>query len=85
MWLERYMLVIPALERKSSLTFTYSEYIPSISEGILVLASFAFVIVGVLAFCKVLPVMPAADIREGALLSTELKIGRRSVPATLRE
>lgn len=85
MWLERYILIVPALERKSSLTFTYSTYIPSISEAILVAASFAFVMVGVLVFSKVVPIMPAVDIKEGMILARKIKIGRAEVPATIRE
>ena len=85
MWLERYILIVPALERKSSLTFTYSTYVPSISEAILVAASFAFVMVGVLVFSKVVPIMPAVDIKEGMILARKIKIGRAEVPATIRE
>ena len=85
MWLERYILIVPALERKSSLTFSYSTYIPSISEVILVIASFAFVMVGVLVFAKVLPIMPAVDIKEGMILTRKMQIGRVQVPATVRE
>ncbi len=85
MWLERYILIVPALERKSSLTFSYSTYIPSISEVILVIASFAFVMVGVLVFAKVVPIMPAVDIKEGIILTRKMQIGRVQVPATVRE
>ena len=85
MWLERYILIVPALERKSSLTFSYSTYIPSISEVILVIASFAFVMVGVLVFAKVVPIMPAVDIKEGMILTRKMQIGRVQVPATVRE
>ncbi len=85
MWIERFMLVVPALERKSSLTFVYGDYTPSLSEFILVLSSFCLVGLGVLVFAKVLPLMPVADIKEGKILRQEMKIGRADVPATIRE
>ena len=85
MWLERYMVVVPALERKSGLTFTYGEYAPSISEFILVAASFALVILGFLTFSKLLPIMPAADIKEGQILADRIRVGRANVPAAMRE
>ena len=85
MWIERFMLIVPALERKSSLTFAYGDYTPTISEIILVVASFCLVALGVLVFAKVLPLMPAADIKEGKILAQSMKIGRADVPATIRE
>ena len=85
MWLERYMVVVPALERKSGLTFTYGDYAPSLSEFILVAASFALVILGFLTFSKLLPIMPAADIKEGQILADRIRVGRANVPAAMRE
>ncbi len=85
MWLERYMLIIPGLERKSDLQFVYGDFTPSISEFIIVAASFALVIVGVLSFAKVLPIIPATDIKEGLLMADKIRVGRVEVPATMRE
>jgi hypothetical protein len=85
MWLERYMIIVPALERKSGLTFTYGDYAPSLSEFILVAASFALVILGFLTFSKLLPIMPAADIKEGQILADRIRVGRANVPAAMRE
>ena len=85
MWIERFMLVVPALERKSSLTFVYGDYTPALSEYILVFTSFCMVALGVLVFAKLLPIMPVADIKEGKILSQPMKIGRADVPATIRE
>ena len=85
MWIERYMVVVPALERKSGLTFTYGDYAPSLSEIILVIASFGLVILGFLTFAKLLPIMPAADIKEGQILADRIKVGRANVPAAMRE
>ena len=85
MWLERYMLIVPGLERKSSLTFQYGEYIPSWGDITVVVATFALVAVGVLTFSKIFPIIPTADVKEGLILADKIKIGRVQVPATRRE
>ena len=36
-------------------------------------------------FARVLPLIPLYDIKEGDILKTEVRIGRRTVPATFRE
>lgn len=85
MWLERYMLIIPALERKANLPFVYGSYGPSIAEFILVAGTFALVMLGVITFAKILPIIPVADAKEGQLLAKKIQIGRAQVPATMRE
>ena len=85
MWLERYMVVVPALERKSGLTFTYGDYAPSLSEFILVAASFALGDSRVPDVLELLPIMPAADIKEGQILADRIRVGRANVPAAMRE
>ncbi len=85
MWIERYMIVVPALERKSALTFSYGDYAPSGFEFGIVAAQLALVALGFLTFSKLLPIAPAADIKEGQLLANKIKIGRADVPATARE
>ena len=85
MWIERYMIVIPGLERKSGLSFVYGDYAPSLAEFGIVAAQFSLVVLGFLTFSKLLPIMPAADIKEGRILRKTIKIGRVEVPATMRE
>jgi molybdopterin-containing oxidoreductase family membrane subunit len=85
MWLERYMLIVPGLERKSDLQFVHGEFTPSWSEGIIVAASFAFVMFGVLTFAKLLPIIPVADVKEGQVLADKITVGRAEVPAAMRE
>ncbi len=85
MWLERYMIVIPGLERKSNLSFQYGDYAPSLAEFGIIAAQLSLVIAGFLVFSKLLPIMPAADIKEGQILRDEIKVGRARVPATMRE
>jgi hypothetical protein len=38
-----------------------------------------------LLFSRVFPLVPLYDVKEGEVLRTEVKIGRRTVPATFRE
>ena len=85
MWLERYMIVVPGLERKSALTFQYGTYAPSLAEFGIIAAQLALVMVGFLLFAKLVPIVPAADIKEGQIMADKIKIGRAEVPATMRE
>ncbi|MCH7552850.1 MAG: polysulfide reductase NrfD [Chloroflexi bacterium] len=85
MFLERLLIIVPGLARKQPLTFNWSTYHPSIIEILLVVGSFAFVGMMVLLFSRVFPLIPLYDIKEGELLREEIKIGKVSVPAVMRE
>ena len=85
MWLERYILIIPSLMRKQSLTFDWGSYAPSPIEVMLVAGTFAAVLLGVTLFIKVFPIIPMADVKEGRAFEQEIRIGRATVPAVFRE
>jgi Ni/Fe-hydrogenase subunit HybB-like protein len=86
MWLERYILIVPALSWKQPFTFTWiTAYQPQPIEWILVAFSFALVASGILFFSKVFPIIPLFDIKEGQVLKEEVQIGRRKVPAAIHE
>ena len=85
MWLERFLIIIPSLARKSPLSFDWGTYHPSIIEILIIAETFAFVALGLLLFAKVFPLIPLFDIKEGMAVRDEVKIGRRTVPATIRE
>ena len=85
MFLERLLIIVPGLARKQPLTFNWGTYHPSIIEILLVVGSFAFVGMMVLLFSRVFPLIPLYDIKEGELLRDEIKIGKVSVPAVMRE
>jgi hypothetical protein len=51
----------------------------------MVAATFAWVGLGMLLFAKVFPLIPLFDVKEGMVVKDEVKIGRRTVPATIRE
>ena len=85
MWLERFLIIIPGLARKTPFTFDWGTYHPSIVEISLVCFTFAFVTLGVLVFSKFFPLVPIFDVKEGEVFRDEIKVGRRTVPASIRE
>ena len=85
MWLERFLIIIPGLARKTPMTFDWGTYHPSLIEILIVAETFAFVALGLLLFAKVFPLIPLFDIKEGMVVRDEIKIGRRTVPASIRE
>lgn len=85
MWLERFLIIIPGLARRQAFTFDWGTYHPSIVEILLVAETFAFVALGILVFSKVFPLIPLFDVKEGMVFRDEIKIGRITVPASIRE
>jgi molybdopterin-containing oxidoreductase family membrane subunit len=85
MWLERFLIVVPGLARKSPLTFNWSTYHPSVIEILIVVGTFAFVSMMILLFSKVAPLIPIYDVKEGQILRDTIKIGKVEVPAVRRE
>ncbi len=81
MWIERFLIIVPGLARKQPLTFDWGTYHPSIFEIIMVIGTFAFVFLMMLLFSKVFPLIPIFDVKEGHVLSDNIQVGRRSVPA----
>ena len=85
MWLERFIIIIPGLLRRQPMTFDWGSYHPSIIEILIVAETFAFVALGMLLFSKFFPLIPLFDIKEGMINRRTFKIGRRTIPATVRE
>ena len=85
MWLERFLIIVPGLAEKQTFNFTWYTYAPSPVEVTIVIGTFAFVAMLMMFFAKVLPLIPIYDIKEGEILKDEIQIGRRTVPAVLRE
>ena len=85
MWLERYLLVVTPLQLKQPFTFLWiPTYVPSVVEGIVTLASFALVVLGVIVFARMLPIVPLWDEKEGQVLSTKVRVGQLEIPAAAR-
>ena len=85
MWLERFLIIIPALMRRQPMIFDWGSYHPSIIEILMIAATFAWVMLGMLLFAKVFPLVPLFDVKEGMVARDVIKIGRRTVPASIRE
>jgi molybdopterin-containing oxidoreductase family membrane subunit len=85
MWLERFIIIVPGLQYKQPLDFTWGEYSVSITELAIVSSTFAVVGLGILLFSKLFPLVPLSDQKEGQRLQDEIEIGKRSVPAVIRE
>ena len=86
MWLERYLLVVTPLQLKQPFTFLWtSTYVPSVVEALVTCAAFGLLGFGLLAFAKLLPIVPLWDVREGEALRTSVRVGEAEVHAAVRE
>ena len=85
MWLERFFLIIPAIERKQQLTFLWSNYVPSLVESTIVLASFGMVAMLLILFAKFFPLVPMWEQKEGQAFRQTIQIGEAQVDAVIRE
>ena len=85
MWLERFLIIVPGLAQKQAFNFAWYTYAPSPVEIVIVIGTFCLVSMLMLLFAKVFPLIPIYDIKEGEIVRSEIQIGRRTVPATLRE
>ena len=85
MWLERFLIIVPGLARKQGFTGTWYTYAPSPIEITIVGGTFAMVLLLFLLFSKAFPLIPLFDIKEGQVLQDKIQVGKRQVPAVIRE
>lgn len=85
MWLERFLIIVPGTMRRGEFIFDWGSYHPSIIEILMVVMTFAWVALGMLVFTKLFPLIPLFDVKEGMVFRDEIRIGRRVVPASIRE
>ena len=85
MWLERFLIIVPGTMRRGHMIFDWGSYQPSIIEILMVGMTFAWVMLGMLLFSKVFPLIPLFDVKEAMVGREEVKIGRKIVPASIRE
>ena len=85
MWLERFLIIVPGLARKQTFTGAWYTYAPSPIEVTIVAGTFAMVLLLFLLFAKFFPLIPLFDIKEGQVLKDEIRVGKRRVPAVIRE
>ena len=85
MWLERFLIFVPSLARKTPLEFNWGTYHPSIIEMLMVAATFAWVAMGMLLFSKFFPLIPKWEEKEGQKLMDDVQVGNVKVPAMVKE
>ena len=85
MWLERFLIIVPGLARKQPFTFDWGTYHPSIIEILIVIGTFAMVSLLLLLFSKMFPLIPLFEQKEGQIFARNLDVGRKQVPAVVRE
>tara|TARA_B100000586_G_scaffold127072_1_gene91823 strand:- start:43260 stop:44642 length:1383 start_codon:yes stop_codon:yes gene_type:complete len=85
MWLERFLIIVPGLARKTPFVFTWEGYSPSWFEWYILFWSFCWVALLMLLFSKVFPLVPLFEQKESEVFSDSVKIGRANVPTIFRE
>ena len=85
MWLERFLIIVPGLSRKTPFVFTWESYTPSWFEWYILFWSFCWVTLLMLLFSKVFPLVPLFEQKESEVFSDSVKIGRANVPTIFRE
>jgi Ni/Fe-hydrogenase subunit HybB-like protein len=85
MWSERYWLIEPGLQFKERLTFNYTTYFPGVAEIALVVGSFGWVAMLLMLFSKFFPLIPLWEQKEGQVFRDEIKVGKRTIPAIIKE
>jgi molybdopterin-containing oxidoreductase family membrane subunit len=78
MYMERYLIVVPVLTHRDN-SFTWTDYTPSFVEVSIALAALAYFLLLYTVFAKLLPIVTVADIREGKIISGDVRIGNRQV------
>jgi Ni/Fe-hydrogenase subunit HybB-like protein len=85
MFLERFIIIVPALMRKQPFVFDYASYRPSLVEITIVGGTFAMVGFLLLLFSKFFPLIPLWEAKEGVVLKDEIQVGNVTVPALVKE
>lgn len=85
MWLERFLIIVPGLARRTPFVYTWDSYRPSAVEWTIFIWSFAWVTFLMLLFSKFFPLVPLFEQKESQVFTDEVMIGRAKVPTILRE
>lgn len=85
MWLERFLIIVPGLARRTPFVFTWEAYRPSGVEWAIFVWSFAWVTFLMLLFSRFFPLVPLFEQKESQVFTDDVMIGRAKVPAIVRE
>lgn len=85
MWLERFLIIVPGLARKTPFVYTWEAYRPSGLEWFILFWSLSWVTFLMLLFARFFPLVPLFEQKESETFRDSIKIGRATVPAIVRE
>lgn len=85
MWSERFWLIVPGIDRKYELKFSWSFYNPQWVELGLVIGSFGIVAFLLLMFSKVFPPIVLWEEKEGQRFAANVRVGQAVLPAIVKE
>ena len=85
MWLERFLIIVPGLARRTPFVYTWEAYRPSGVEWMIFIWSFAWVTFLMLLFSRFFPLVPLFEQKESQVFTDDVMIGRAKVPAIVRE
>ncbi len=85
MWLERFLIIVPGLARRTPFVYTWESYRPSGLEWFILFWSLAWVTFLMLLFSRFFPLVPLFEQKESQTFGDSIKIGRATVPAIVRE
>lgn len=78
MYIERYLIVVPILTHRDN-AYTWTDYFPSWVELSVAAAAIAYFLFLYALFAKLLPIITIADIREGKIITTIMRLGNTHV------
>jgi molybdopterin-containing oxidoreductase family membrane subunit len=85
MFLERFLIIVPALMRKGPMTFDFATYRPSPIEFTIIGGTIALVASFLLVFSKFFPLIPLWEEKEGQILIDSVRVGNVDVPGLVKE
>ena len=85
MWLERFLIIVPGLARRTPFVYTWEAYRPSAVEWTIFIWSFCWVTFLMLLFSRFFPLVPLFEQKESQVFTEDVTIGRAKVPAIVRE
>ncbi len=78
MYMERYLIVVPVLSHRDN-PFMWTDYFPSFIEISIAVGALAFFILLFFLFIKLFPIITIADIKEGNIITGDLKMGNTTI------
>lgn len=84
MYCERYLIVVPVLSHRDN-PYKWTDYWASPTELSIILMSFCFFALLYALFIKVFPIITMADVKEGVVISGDVRLGKHAVRVQVKE